>query len=336
MRPDFTADDASALVKKVYGLSGQVDDLVSYSDQNFLVRAEGGDKYVLKITNSAEPVSVLRFQQGALSYLEKHAGQLNCPVLIPRVDGETLGTVDGNQGTHVVWMVGYQPGQFVSQLSAHSQALQYGIGAYLGQLDAALEGYTHEAMHRVLPWDLMQAEHITERLKDIDEPDKKQVVQYFLGRFINHVLPRKGELRRSVIHNDANDNNLLTENRNGVPEVYSIIDFGDMVYTATVSELAIGMAYMILGKEDIMGTVRTIARGYHAMYPITEEEIEVVFDLVCIRLCISVCMSARERKRSPDNTYLAISEAPAWAALARLRDIDPDEAMRLLREALVH
>ena len=336
MRPNFSVQDASTLISESFGMTGKVQELVSYSDQNFLLETGDGDKFVLKIANSSEPLPILDFQQGALNFLEQHVPHLNCPVLIPLADGKTLGTIAGREGEHGVWMVRYQPGQFVSELSCHSWDLNYGLGEYLGNLDVALEAYTHEAMHRAIPWDLFQAEHINTRLSDIDDVSHRAIVGYFYDRFTNHVLPLRTKLPMSVIHNDANDNNILTEEIDGEPGICGIIDFGDMVYTCTICELAIAIAYMILGKDDIMGVSRAIASGYHAARPLSPEEIDVLFDLVCIRLCISVCMSAGERKKSPENEYLAVSEAPAWEALKRLRDINPGVATRHLHDALLN
>ena len=334
MRPDFSVHEAMDLIKAFYGISGDVSELVSYSDQNFLVRTEDENQFVLKIANSAEPLPILEFQQGALEHLNEHANDLNCPSLLKMTDGKTLSTVDNAGRVHGLWMVRFVSGQFLSELSCHSWQLCYHLGEYLGRLDGVLDSYSHGAMHRVIQWDLMQAKGIEGYLEDIAEPEKRDIVRHFLDRFLTHVLPRKNVLSTSVIHNDANDNNVLVIEENGEWRVKGIIDFGDMVYTNTICELAIAIAYMILGKEDIMGVSRAIAGGYHATHPLKSEEIDVLFDLICIRLAISVCMSARERKKDPTNEYLAVSEAPAWDALKHLQEIDPGLATRHLHDAL--
>jgi Ser/Thr protein kinase RdoA (MazF antagonist) len=105
-----------------------------------------------------------------------------------------------------------------------------------------------------------------------------------------------------------------------------------MVHTYTICEPAIAIAYMIMGKRDILETAGHVLQGYQAMYPLTREEIDLLFDLIGTRLCMSVCMSAMERNRDPDNTYLAVSEQPAWETLEELAHIDLEKARRVFRE----
>jgi 4-aminobutyrate aminotransferase-like enzyme len=137
-------------------------------------------------------------------------------------------------------------------------------------------------------------------------------------------------LRTSVIQNDANDYNVLvnapaTRDR----QVVGLVDFGDMVETWTVQELAVAVAYAILGKADPLTAAAAVVGGYHEALPLEEPELEVLAHLVPLRLCTSVCLSARRRTEEPDNEYLTISEAPAWKSLQALSSLHP----RLLRDS---
>jgi hypothetical protein len=51
---------------------------------------------------------------------------------------------------------------------------------------------------------------------------------------------------------------------------------------------------------------------------LTAVEASVLLDLVALRLCTSVSLSAHQSRLAPDDPYLTISEAPAWELLARL------------------
>ncbi|MEK6238981.1 MAG: aminotransferase class III-fold pyridoxal phosphate-dependent enzyme, partial [Planctomycetales bacterium] len=64
-----------------------------------------------------------------------------------------------------------------------------------------------------------------------------------------------------------------------------------------------------------------------------ETELEVLFPLACMRLCVSACMAAHQRRLEPDNEYLSVTEAPAWKTLARLADVHPRFAECVLRNA---
>ncbi|MBX2818996.1 MAG: phosphotransferase [Rhodothermaceae bacterium] len=324
MRPECTIEEARALARDLYGIKGDIKQLASYSDQNFLV----GREYVLKVANSSEPEPVLRFQQAALQHVYDVDPSLNTPQVISMSDGRTLALWDKK---HLVWMVNYIPGQFMSDVKDPSQELLFSLGAYLGRLDHALHPFSHEAMRRDLQWDLQNASRLESFLTYIEDTDQKELVSQFLQRFNTRVAPRFMDLRASVIHNDANDNNILVSKT--ADQIKGIIDFGDMVYSYTICELAIAVAYMILDKEDILDTAGSIVKGYHSTYSLQPVELDVLYDLICIRLCTSVCMSARERRKAPDNEYLAISEKPAWRALHQLAEIDPSEARQAFAEA---
>ena len=324
MRPECTIEEAGALARDLYGVKGDIKQLASYSDQNFLV----GKEYVLKVANSSEPEPVLRFQQAALQHVYEADPTLNTPQVISMVDGGTLALWDKK---HLVWMVNYIPGQFMSDVKDPTQDLLLSLGAYLGRLDHALHPVNHEAMRRDLQWDLQNASRLEGFLTYIDDADQRELVSQFLQRFNAHVVPRFLDLRTSVIHNDANDNNILVNER--ADQIKGIIDFGDMVYSYTICELAIALAYMILDKQDILSTARAVVKGYHSTYSLQPIELDVLFDLICIRLCTSVCMSARERRKAPDNEYLAISEKPAWRTLSLLAEIDPAGARKAFAEA---
>ena len=54
------------------------------------------------------------------------------------------------------------------------------------------------------------------------------------------------KLRKSVVHNDANDNNIIVTESLTSPKVKAIIDYGDAIYTQTINDVAITCAYAIM------------------------------------------------------------------------------------------
>ncbi|RPJ57924.1 MAG: aminotransferase class III-fold pyridoxal phosphate-dependent enzyme, partial [Dehalococcoidia bacterium] len=62
-------------------------------------------------------------------------------------------------------------------------------------------------------------------------------------------------------------------------------------------------------------------------------ELEALFPLICIRLCITVVNAALQRKVNPENEYLSISEKPAWALLEKFAAVDPGYALYTFRHA---
>ena len=128
-------------------------------------------------------------------------------------------------------------------------------------------------------------------------------------------------MKESVIHNDTNDYNLVIDHSRLGKDRIGIIDFGDMVYSYTIGDLAITIAYAILGKSDPLYCATHIIRGYNSIIPLTDIELDVLFSLICMRLCVCVSISSYQKNLEPDNDYLKISEAPAWDMLFYLRKI---------------
>jgi hypothetical protein len=77
--------------------------------------------------------------------------------------------------------------------------------------------------------------------------------------------------------------------------VTGIIDFGDCVHTCLVFELAICIAYMLLGKDDVQAVARHIYKGYAARIPLTPDEKALLHCLIAARLAQSVTMGLAPR-----------------------------------------
>ena len=93
------------------------------------------------------------------------------------------------------------------------------------------------------------------------------------------------------------------------------------------------MAYILMNAEDLWGTAREIVASYSGEFPLTEQEVEVLFDLIRLRLVMSLCISSRRARLFPDNSYLRISQVPAAALLRRLGGVDAGLAEIAFRDA---
>jgi len=98
--------------------------------------------------------------------------------------------------------------------------------------------------------------------------------------------------------------------------VTGIIDFGDCVHTCLVFELAICIAYMLLGKDDVQAVARHIYKGYAARIPLTPDEKALLHCLIAARLAQSVTMgrAPRPAPRAPRPAPRAPRPAAADAA----------------------
>ncbi len=324
-------EDAVRLARELYGLAASALPLPSERDQNFRLAADRGE-FVLKIAGPDEGAGVLDLQNGALAWLAARAPQLPVPRLVPSRSGEATCRADGR----LVRLLTYLPGTILNEVRPHSPELLREIGRLLGRLDTALADFAHPAaVGRNLLWNPERAlEVIARHSGEIADPERRALVDHFVAEFEKTVTPLSGELARSVIHNDANDYNLLVGDPAPGPRALTgLLDFGDMVETWTVAELAVAIAYAIFRKPDPVAAACALAAGYHETRRLSEAELAALWTLGAIRLCTSVCLSAHRRVAEPENTYLLISEAPAWDALAKMRAVHPRLVHYRLRAA---
>ncbi len=333
--PRFSDADAVSMADTLYGLVAVASPLSSERDQNFLLTTAAGSRFVLKIANSAEQPEVIDLQLRAVQHIAAREPSLQLPVLQPAKTGELVTRVAGPDGTsHLVRLLKFVPGRVLAEVRPHSDELLGSLGHLLGTIDRALLDFAHPADDRLLKWDIRRASWIREYLPQVDDPGRRAIVERMLDRYERDVVPRLSELRSSVIYNDANDHNVIVGG--GDPlfrRVVAVVDFGDMLRSYTVAEVAVAAAYAMLGKPDPLRAAAAILRGYHAVLPLGEPEIEVLFPLILTRLCVSVVNSAFQRNAEPGNEYLTISERPAWNLIEELDRMCPRLAHYTFRAA---
>jgi Ser/Thr protein kinase RdoA (MazF antagonist) len=91
-----------------------------------------------------------------------------------------------------------------------------------------------------------------------------------------------------------------------------------MVYSYTAGELAIAVAYVVLGKADPFAAAAPVIKGYCEEFPLTNDELESLWPLVRLRLCMSVCIAAHQQAQQPENEYLGVSQKLIAETLPRL------------------
>ena len=332
--PDFSTEEAARIARESFGISGEVRPLPGERDQNFHITGAGGAEYVLKIANIAEEESVLDLQNRAMEHLAVSAPSVQTSRLCRSQSGDAIVRVLNRDGDlHLVRLLTYVPGKLLALVRPHSAELLRSLGKVLGQIDRALLDFSHPAAQRSLKWDLQHAGWIRDYLQHIENPARREIVTSLLDRFENATAQKLPMLRTSVIYNDGNDYNILVHADPSRREVIGVIDFGDMVRSQTVCDLAVGMAYASLGKPDPLSAAAHVAGGFHSALPLTDDELLALFDLYCMRICVTVTNAAFQRMAEPDNDYLTISEAPAWDTLGRVSKLAPEVAHLRFRHA---
>jgi 4-aminobutyrate aminotransferase-like enzyme/Ser/Thr protein kinase RdoA (MazF antagonist) len=330
-----TESEATQLAREIFGLEADARALPGEYDDNFHLTASDGRGYVLKVMHAGRERSFVDMQCRALQHLARRAPHLAVPRVCPTPDGAAFQNVrlaDGSE--RLVWLLTFLPGTVLADVKPHEPELLESLGRLLGEMDVALQDFSHPSVERELKWNLARAGWIRDFLHHIGDASRRKLVERFLSLYEAEVVPALPRLRRSVIYGDANDHNVLVSPPWPQPrKVAGVIDFGDMHYGLAVSELAIASAYVILRKKNPLQAASAVAAGYHKAFPLEEAELAVLFPLIAMRLAVSVVNSAHRRTLIPDDPYVTVSEAPAWDALERLAQIHPRFAYYRFRSA---
>jgi 4-aminobutyrate aminotransferase-like enzyme/Ser/Thr protein kinase RdoA (MazF antagonist) len=333
MTNTITTNNAARIALEHFGIHATATRLDGEYDSNFRLDATDGRRFLLRISHSDEQRANILFQNALLAHLSQSPASAFVQSLIPSTRGQAICEIEYEQGRRFVRLFSWLDGRLLARTKPHLPELLHSFGGMLGTVDAALAGFDHAGAHRNLKWDLSRADWIGADIEWIDDANQRALVQQHLSHYLNEVQPKLAGLRASVIHNDANDYNVLVGDAGYEGKAAGLIDFGDAMFAPTVCNPAIALAYAMLDKPDPLASAGHIVRGYHAAFPLAEAEIEVLFPLAAMRLCVSVVNSARRKREEPADAYGVVSEAPAWRALERLQREHPRMAHYKLRHA---
>ncbi|CAM3365232.1 aminotransferase class III-fold pyridoxal phosphate-dependent enzyme [Flavobacterium psychrophilum] len=324
----FSEAHIELLAKDHYGLFVSAKMLNGYDELNYLLTDINNKQFILKVSDENQPFLFLDAQVKIIKHLSNSSISNNFQQFCINNQGDELTAVENEGKKYYLRILSFLEGDFWVDKLEKSNILYSQLGHFLGTMDKSLQDFSHTAMHRQYTWDISRASDANDRLKYIKNHEKRRIASYFLLQFDTEVLPKIHTLRHAYIHNDANDYNVLVDDNT----VTGLIDFGDMVYTALINNLAIACTYAMLSHEDPLSAATLIVRGYHESYALTTQELDVLYYLIAGRLCISVTQSAFNGSLDTNNDHHFITEKPAWDLLYKLIKINPIKAQDNFRK----
>jgi len=317
------------LVKDYYNLEVTIRSLTGEYDFNYLLGDNTGRKYILKIANDEHRYDFFDAQVKIAEHLSKSEVADHFSKYIKTIENNDLTILMVEGKKYYMRLLSFLEGEFWMKLPVRSDELHIDLGRFLGKMDNALENFSHPAMHRHYVWDISNAADANRKLHCIKNHERRRIAGYFLLQFETEVLPFISALRHAYAHHDANDTNILVQG----DKISGLIDFGDMVYTALINNLAVACTYAMMNHSDPLRAASLVVQGYHSSYPLKEQEIDLLYYLIAARLCISVTQSAFNASIETNNEHHFISEIPAWDLLYKLIRINPIKAQDHFRRA---
>lgn len=268
-------------------------------DQNIVI----DNRLVVKITAPNEHTN-FECQAKALRHIQQFStpdGSLRTvvPLVVPTGAGALTSMCPHAEQIFPVLLLTYREGVTMHDSSFLNEQLEgfssrlTSFGTITGELTRSLRGFVHPApASRTLLWHTMSAaEQYIPVLSStsnaeievaLDEDKRKRSLQ-LLEDFRDRVLPQLMGLRAQILHGDVHPHNTIVDPSR--LNVTGVIDFGDMVHGPLVLELGNCLADTLDTCEVAFDKLALpIVRGYVSVVPLEEAELDVLLDVVVIRL----------------------------------------------------
>jgi Ser/Thr protein kinase RdoA (MazF antagonist) len=312
-------------VQDLWGIKGRFTQLDGEYDLNFRINST----HILKVMRDGCRTEFVDLQCRALNHLRT----FSLPLVVPSRKGRPFETCKDEKGCdRILWVLENIEGKTWAEFKPKTRDLILKLGETTGAMDKALTGFDHSGLYREFKWHLPSGDWIAEKLEIIDNSARQKVIRQILDDF-SGFKTNLDALPAQAIHNDINDYNILvTGSLHDSPAISGIIDLGDMCAAPVVCDLAIAAAYVVLDHPDPESALENLVKGFHSAYPLSPEEIDMIWPLLRLRLAVSVVNSTLMAKEKPDDPYVLISQEPAWAFLESQK-VNPDLIAARLRVA---
>ena len=332
-QPDLSESAVARILKNQYGIEGSLKVLISERDQNFLVKRESGENFVFKIANSTEEVGVTDFQIRALLHVAATDEDFPVPRVRPALNGDTSTTIDGSDGReHVARVLAWLDG-IPLRFAKPRQDIAEKLGVFLARLGKALENFEHPSSDHALLWDLQHAGNLSELLEYIEDESLREKCRLRLHTFEQSVEPALRQLRSQVIYNDLNSSNVLVD-PNDTATITGIIDFGDMVKSPLVIDVAVAAAYLCDGGESPLASIVSFLGGYNRVRELQQAEVELIYDLIITRNVMTIAITHWRAKQHPENRdYILRNEPRARSTIDTLTGLGRDHVTDMFVKA---
>ena len=164
-----------------YNKNISVKELKSERDKNFLLKLKNKPSYIIKISNPAESISLLKLQDFVLKNLIKRNSVSN---FIPKKIHSPIKVYQDQLNRNCcVRVLSFIEGKMYAVVN-HNKNLEYSLGALLGNLSKELQNLNHPNAFRKFEWDPSNISWIKKKINLFKGNKKKLFTLIFMSIII--------------------------------------------------------------------------------------------------------------------------------------------------------
>ncbi|MBB2959029.1 aminotransferase [Pseudoclavibacter helvolus] len=339
-RPNVTVDEVRRLASELYGVSGEVRELGSQQDRNFLFTEPSsasepdGRRVLFKISNRAVRRDEIEAQNEAMQRM--HAAGHPSPAPIPSVNGREIEAAEVDGAPHSIRLLTFVEGTPLIDFEHFSAETIAAMGTLVGQVVATLGDFEHPGLNRELQWDLRVGERLVEELINyVADPERRALVLGALEDATAVLAPLKDSLPLQAIHGDLTDDNLVaTAGELGRPQLSGIIDFGDVGTGWRIAELAVACTAVFHHDPARPLAVLPLIRAFDEVVHLTDAEVDALWSLIVLRGATLVVSGLQQVAIDEGNDYAEEALEREWTIFAVPAGLDSRVATAAIRRAL--
>jgi len=205
-----------------YGLSpDKVEQMAGYASLNYRISC-GDHSYLLKHYRDPKDRRLIQEEDRILRLLSEKGLPFELPY--------SLQDMQLHEDQSFSRLLYYIEGDLLSSTEM-TPALIQDFGKASALLDLELRQLDSDSIRaRRDTWDMKHTLLCMDKVPFIDDPHDRKLVSYYMDLYQHQVLPIQHRLRRSLIHSDLNDNNVITAG----DRVRGFIDFGDIAHSPLI------------------------------------------------------------------------------------------------------
>ena len=282
------------------------------------------EDYVAKVGQGSEARALREMQTSFAAHLRSRNSELPLATPVNAQNGSFISDFDLAGEAYFATVDTWTTGSLISEMDFRGGAFLRELGENVAELVIAGSDFDDSRAERTHEWDLRRYDELIEPLLgSLSDQQHSELVRKLLTEFRESIGPRLSLLPTQVLHHDLNDFNIVAElDENYSWRVEGFIDFGDVLRSARVCELAIAGAYAMLREPDPLRALGAVVEGFTSRCALSEEEADLVFPLSLLRLSMNASTWNHRIATQGSSPYAVARSQMTWPVLTQLAELD--------------